>query len=462
MQLKQGMRAVVIGLGTAGLATVRFLLAQGLRVAVSERGALDRIEPAVFDFLRQAQVRLETGGHTETFLAGADLVVPGPGVPLDLPIIQAARAQGIAVLGELALAAGRFPVPVIAITGSNGKTTVTSLIGALLEAGGQAPFVGGNIGTPLLDYFADPGPYRSAVLELSSFQLDLAGGFRPDIGLLLNLSPDHLDRHGSLAAYTRAKLNLFSCQRAGDIAILGSDDPVAAAAPLAPGVLGYGFGFVGAAAARIIDGRVVIKLERAGALQQASYDLAATRLHSSVNQLNGAAAILAATLAGCSREAIVAGLAGFTPPPHRMTEVAEIDGVRFINDSKATNIGALQAALGGCEAPVILIAGGRDKGSDYTLLQEVVRARVKHLILIGEAAPLMASALGSVVPTERTATMAEAVGRAKAVAADGDLVLLAPGCASYDMFSGYEERGRVFSQAVLQLRRQGSTEEEGR
>jgi len=453
------MQAVVIGLGAAGLSTVRFLLRQGVRVAVSERGTLDQMDPEVLGFLQQAGIRLETGGHTSAFLAGADLIVPGPGVPLDLPIIQAAREQGIPVVGELALAAGRYPVPVIAVTGSNGKTTVTSLIGTLLQAAGRAPFVGGNIGTPLLDFFVDPAPYQTVVLELSSFQLDLAGAFRAEIGLLLNISPDHLDRHGSLAAYADAKMHLFKSQVAGDIAILGSDDPAVDATPLNDGVLGFRFGKDARCAARIIDGRVCVNLDWEGVRIEECYELVDTRLHSSVNQLNAAAAILAATLCNCSREAIAAGLAAYEPPPHRMAEVNAIDGVRFVDDSKATNIGALQAALGGCTEPVILIAGGRDKGGDYALLQEVVRNRVKHLILIGEAAGLMQAALGTVVGTELAATMEDAVNKAHAIAVKGDLVLLAPGCASYDMFSGYEERGRVFVECVHRLRRERTGKE---
>lgn len=454
MRLHQGMQAVVIGLGAAGLSTVRFLLRQGVRVAVSERATADQIDPEALGFLQQSGIRLETGGHTPAFLAGADLIVPGPGVPLDLPIILAAREQRIPVVGELALAAGRFPVPVIAVTGSNGKTTVTSLIGTLLQAAGHTPFVGGNIGTPLLDFFVDPEPYQTVVLELSSFQLDLAGAFRAEIGLLLNISPDHLDRHGSLAAYADAKMRLFKSQVAGDVALLGGDDSVVDATPLNEGVLGFRFGKDARCAARILDGRVKVKLEWEGRKIEECYDLAGTRLHSSVNQLNAAAAILAATLCNCGREDIVAGMAAFAPPPHRMAEVITIDGVRYVDDSKATNIGALQAALGGCTEPVILIAGGRDKGGDYSLLLEVVRNRVKHLVLIGEAAGLMQATLGTVVGTTLASTMEDAVSKAHAIAVDGDLVLLAPGCASYDMFSGYEERGRVFVECVHRLHRE--------
>jgi len=448
------MQAVVIGLGAAGLSTVRYLLARGAVVKVSDRRSAAQIEPVTLDFLQQAGVAMETGGHTAAFLTGADLVIPGPGVPLDLPVLQSARQQGIPVFGELALAAGQYALPVIAVTGSNGKTTVTSLIGHLLRAAGKKAFVGGNIGTPLLDYFINPDVYDAVVLELSSFQLDMAGAFRPDIGLLLNISPDHLDRHGSLDAYTSAKMKLFCSQVAGDVAILGADDPVAAATMLNPGIQRCTFGHTAGCDARIVNGHVFLNVERDSVLRQECYDLGSTTLHSSVNQLNAAAALLAAALHGCGYEALVQGLADFEPPPHRMAEVATIDGVRFINDSKATNIGAMEAALGGCEAPVVLIAGGRDKGSDYSLLREVVQKKVKHLVLLGEAAGLMRAALGQFVPTEMATTMADAVRKAMAAAASGDLVLLAPGCASFDMFSGYEERGRVFAGQVLQLRRE--------
>lgn len=450
MQLSSDMQAVVIGLGKAGLATVDDLLRQGLRVKVSDRRERAAIDAATLSRLEQAGVELECGGHSLAFLAGADLVVPGPGVPLDLPVLVAAREQGMTVCGELALAAGRFTVPVIAVTGSNGKTTVTSLIGALLQAVGRRPFVGGNIGTPLLDYFADPSPYDCVVLELSSFQLDLAGAFRPNIGLLLNITPDHIDRHGSLAAYASAKQRLFAHQRPGDMAILGGDDAAALATPINAGVLALSFGRSEQCAARIVDGAIQLGAHFSG-MEATRFALAGTRLHSSVNQLNAAAAILAVTLAGGDATGISAGLKSFAPPPHRMAEVAVVEGVRYINDSKATNIGALEAALAGCEAPVVLIAGGRDKGSDYQLLAEVVQRKVKQLVLIGEAAPLMQAALGTLVPTTHALSMEEAVHQAKACASPGDLVLLAPGCASFDMFSGYEERGRVFADCVRTL-----------
>jgi len=436
VQIQQGTQALVIGLGTAGLSTVRYLIARGVRVKVSDQRQRDQIDPATLDVLMQADVELEAGGHTLGMLSGTNLVIPGPGVPLDLPLLRAARAQGLPIVGELALAAGQFSASVIAVTGSNGKTTVTSLIGHLLRAAGRHPFVGGNIGTPLLDYFATPQQYDAVVLELSSFQLDLAGLFRPDIGLLLNISPDHLDRHGSMVAYANAKMNMFATQRKGDVAILGADDPVAAAVHVNDGVNRCTFGRTEGCNARIVGGRVLIDIQCGGVSRSEAYDLGGTHLHSSVNQLNAAAALLAAALHGCTHEELVRGLADFNPPPHRMAEVATVAGVRFINDSKATNIGALEAALGGCEAPVVLIAGGRDKGSDFTLLRAVIGRKVKHLVLVGEAAGLMEAALGSMVTTELAVNMEEAGRRAMAAASSGDRVRGAPGWASWDMSSG--------------------------
>ncbi|MBM9536029.1 UDP-N-acetylmuramoyl-L-alanine--D-glutamate ligase [Desulfobulbus alkaliphilus] len=460
MQLQSGMRAVVLGLGTAGLATVDFLLHRNLRVAVSDLRHREQIDAKVLAYLEEMDVPLETGGHTAAFCADADLLVPGPGVPLDLPVLRAAREQGLPVVGELALAAGRFRAPVIAVTGSNGKTTVTSLIGTLLQAAGATPFIGGNIGTPLLEYFINPDQYDVVVLELSSFQLDLAGSFRPDTGVLLNISPDHLDRHGSLEAYTAAKLHMFSKQQAGDIAVLGDDDPVVAGIVPNSGVLSFRFGVGPLCTARIEGGSIQLHVQHQGQVRRERYDLRETKLHSLVNRLNAAAALLVAVLHGSSREAINRGLAAFTPPPHRMNEVAVIAGVRFINDSKATNVGALRAALSSCSAPVILIAGGRDKGGDYLLLRDVVAQRVKHLVLLGEAAPLMTAALGEIVPTQSVVSMDEAVRASMTVAEDGDIVLLAPGCASFDMFSGYMERGQAFCESVHRLQQDQMVEGE--
>jgi UDP-N-acetylmuramoylalanine--D-glutamate ligase len=453
VQLAKETQCVVIGLGASGIAAVRFLHDLGLQVSVSESRAENRIDETLLAKVRELDVIMESGGHHHDFFRGAELVVPSPGVPLDLPVISQAREKGAVIGGELALAAGRINSPVIGVTGSNGKTTVTSLIGHLLQAEGGKVFVGGNIGTPLLDYFRGPQDAQTLVLELSSFQLEIGGAFRPDIGLLLNLSPDHIDRHGSLAKYTAAKRRIFANQGAGDVAIIGADDEVVMQEEITTAGRVLRFGIHPSSDALVDENGVLV---RARALEQDNdeyYELSGTALSSFVNRLNAAAAILATRVYGCGAEAIRKGLADYAPPPHRMTPLSEIDGVTFIDDSKGTNIGAVAAALASCGGRVILIAGGRDKDSDFSLLADHVRQHVRQLVLIGEAAARIEECLGSEAPVIRASSMQEAVRRAAEIAEPGDTVLLSPGCASFDMFTGYAQRGEVFQQAVLELQK---------
>ena len=452
MLLSTGMKAVVVGLGKSGLAAVSYLHRQGFEVAVSEYRDLDQMSAEELAVLGDCVVEVETGGHREKFFTGSDLIVASPGVPPDLPVLAAARSRGVPVLGELALAAGHINVPVIAVTGSNGKTTVTSLIGHLLQAAGEKVFVGGNIGTPVLEYLLDPGDSRVLVLEVSSFQLESAGSFRPDIGLLLNLSADHLDWHGSMEAYAGAKRKLFAHQGATDIAIIGADDPLIMADPVETAGIIYRFGTKPGCRAMVAEQSVLLEPGFDSEGQDEVYDLTATRLTSRVNCYNAAAAILTARSFGCSQEDIRAGLADYQPPEHRMTPVVDINGIHFVNDSKATNVGAVIAALAGFKKNVVLIAGGRDKGSDFSTLRPAVQKHVKHLVLIGEAGADLARALAGIVEFESAETMGDAVGLAFAAAEKDDTVLLAPACASFDMFDNYGQRGRVFTECVHNLR----------
>jgi UDP-N-acetylmuramoylalanine--D-glutamate ligase len=445
------MHCVVVGLGASGMAAVRFLHEQGLEVSVSEARPAESIGSAELAILRELGVAWECGGHSSAFFRDAELIVPSPGVPLSLPVLRAARERGVTMVGELAIAAGRLHTPVIAVTGSNGKTTVTSLIGHLLKAAGREVFVGGNIGTPVLEYLRGPQGAAVVVLELSSFQLEIGGAFRPDIGLLLNLSPDHLDRHGSMGGYADAKRRIFLNQGVGDTAILGADDHLVMAEPVAAGATVLRFGIAPVCEAQVREEGVCLTLEISGQKIEEEYDLRNTALASFINRLNAAAAILAVRTFGCTAGEIRAGLAGYAPPAHRMALVAEIDGVRYVDDSKGTNIGAVAAALASSGDRVILIAGGRNKGSDFSLLVESVTRHVRHLILIGEAAVQMAEQLGSLVPWTMAGSMEEAVRRAAAIARAGDTVLLSPACASFDMFTGYAHRGEVFRQAVREL-----------
>lgn len=451
MRFESGKNAVIIGLGTSGMAAVRFLHARGMGVSVSESKPKELLSKDDLSVLHSLGVPIETGGHTLEFFAHADIVVPSPGVPLDLPVLDYVRGKRIRIAGELALAAGKISSPVIGVTGSNGKTTVTSLIGHLLQCACKKVFVGGNIGTPILDYLAGDQTAEVVVLELSSFQLEISGNFRPDIGLLLNLSPDHLDRHGSMENYAAAKQRIFVNQFAEDIAVLSADDPLLKMEPGGEAGTVLRFGVHPDSQALVTKGGVMLSAQLPGRKIEEHYDLTDTSLSSFVNRLNAAAAILSARAIGCTPEEIRIGLADYIPPDHRMTPVREIAGVRFIDDSKGTNIGAVEAALASSGSHVILIAGGRDKGSDFRLLEPAVRKHVRHLILIGEAAARMDEALGSAVPISRADSMEDAVHRSAELAQPGDTVLLSPGCASFDMFTSYAHRGEVFRQAVLRL-----------
>lgn len=466
----EGKLVLVVGLGKSGIAAVRFLLGQGAKVAVSEEGRSLPPDSTTLRWLRERGVYCELGGHSPELFAAVDTIILSPGVPLDLPALAAARRAGVAIIGELALAPAYLRTPVIAVTGTNGKSTVTTLIGDILQAGGQKVFVGGNLGTPLCEYLHGPQDADWAVLEVSSFQLDSAGCFRPQIGLLLNISPDHLDRYPDYSAYAAAKWRIFAHQQPADVAIINRDDQeitcLAAANPLAARVFAFGengeVGPVGDDAQPAGS----VALNRTGSLLRIrlgkeseaveKYELAGTELAVEPNRQNALAAVLAVRLAGCPPEAVRRGLEAFRPLPHRLALVAELDGVRFYDDSKATNIGAVISALQGLRGSVVLIAGGLDKGGDYRLLLPVLREKVKAMVLIGSARAKMAAALAEAVPATSAGDLAEAVKQAYQLAQPGEAVLLSPACASFDMFSGYAQRGEVFRRAVQELAREHS------
>lgn len=392
-------------------------------------------------------VEYELGGHSREFFEAAEVIIVSPGVP-DLPLLQAAGRRGAAVIGELALAPDYLRTPVMAVTGTNGKTTVTTLLADLLRAAGRKVFVGGNIGTPLTDYLSGPQEADWAVLEVSSFQLDMAGGFRPRLGVILNISPDHLDRYKTMEDYALSKMSLLRNQLADDSAVLNADDPMICRLlgenpPLAQR---YYFGSAPGLEAVIEGGR--IRLLKG--LAAADYQLPGA-LALAPNPANAAAAILSAATAGCGRADIAAGLEAFQPLAHRLTPVAEINGVQYIDDSKATNVGAAAAALGSMECPVILIAGGLSKDGGYELLRPLIRERVKAMLLIGEARFEMAAACRGLCPLELHDSLEGTVERAAELSVSGDIVLLSPACASFDMFRSYGERGEVFQQAVRKL-----------
>ena len=444
-------KTLVVGSGKSGFAALKFLHKLGCRVALSEKAEESALDGRLLDWLKERDVYYETGGHRrETFL-DADLIVVSPGVPLAMEELAAARQAGIEIVGELGLGAAYLQIPIVAVTGTNGKTTVTKLIGELLQAAGRKVFVGGNIGTPLSDYLLGEQDAEIAVLEVSSYQLDTAGEFRPDVAVLLNISPDHLDRYASYDDYAAAKMKIFACQQPEDLAIVNADDQEIMRRfevnPLAAKTLWFGRELAGKPGAVVEEGEIVLQ----GMFShEGKYGLP-EELRKSPNRENAMAATLAARVMACPDEAINKGLAEFHRPPHRLLRVTDINGVSYFDDSKATNVGAVQSALEGMTQPVILIAGGRDKGGDYLYLKESVRAKVKKMVLIGEAREKMAKAFEGITSIEMADSLEQAVFKAARCAEQGDAVLLSPACASFDMFQSYADRGERFQKAVLSL-----------
>ncbi|MGE5236491.1 MAG: UDP-N-acetylmuramoyl-L-alanine--D-glutamate ligase [Acidobacteriota bacterium] len=429
-------RALVIGLGASGVAAASLLLAQGWLVTVNDR--LD--EAAVTARLAElpAGVARVLGSHPDTLLEGTALVVVSPGVPWELPLLTAARSRGVEVIAEVELAFRALAgTPLVGVTGSNGKTTVTALTGQILRIAGLRTGVGGNIGHPASAH-AREGGFDALVWELSSFQLEGCTTLRPSVGVLLNLSADHLDRHVSLAAYRDAKVRLFARQQAGDVAIVNADD-VALAGIAAPSRLER-FSLVDrGAAAHLADD--VLVLDGAPLLARSALPLLGDH-----NVANALAAALAAARMGAARGAIAQGLVGFRGLPHRHQVVAERHGVRWVDDSKGTNIGATAAGLAGYPPGTVhLILGGQGKGQDFRALRQALRGRVARAYLIGEAAEAIARAITGAVPVESCGTLDEAVARAARLARRGDTVLLSPACASFDQFRDYAHRGDEFA-----------------
>lgn len=463
--LKPGAHVVVVGLGKSGVSAVRFLLNLGVKISVSEGGRQENLEGDLVRWLKEKRVFVETGGHTSELLLSADCILVSPGVPLGIEPLQAARQKGIPVVGELALAKDFLAAPVVAVTGTNGKSTVTTLIGDLLKGGGKKVFVGGNIGIPLAEYLAGAQECEVVVLEVSSFQLDSAGEFRPRVGVLLNITPDHLDRYDSYEEYIDSKMSLFKNQEPEDIAVLNGDDPAivkwlaeAGASKNkrvpASAIREYTACGKAGASAYVSGTSVCITAVDAPGKVVEEYELSGTPLAQSPNSENAMAAILAVRALGCRPADIRKSLAGFLPLPHRLALVAEVNGVTYYDDSKATNVGAVYSALGGMRQPVVLIAGGRDKGGGYEMLLPLVKEKVRGMVLIGEAREEIAKTFSSATRIAFAEEMDEAVQLAGKMAEKGDAVLLSPACASFDMFRSYSHRGEVFTQAVSRLERQ--------
>lgn len=443
-----GKRVLVLGLARTGVATVRFCVARGARVtAIDDRPAAEL--PEAMRELREINCSLAFAGNPAADFAAQDLIVPSPGVPSNHPGLAAARKAGIPVWSEIELAWRFLRGRLIAVTGSNGKTTTTSLVGHILGSAGKQVIVAGNIGTPLIGVIDRSSESTITVAELSSFQLELIDSFRPDISVFLNLTPDHLDRHASFEDYARAKRRIFENQSERDRAVISADDPIASQqAPSRPQIFWFSKAKRVASGAYLRESHIVFRHEGE---DTTLLDRADIRLRGEHNLENILAAASAAFLAGATPDEIAAGVRSFPGVEHRLEFVARISGVSFFNDSKATNVDATVKALEAFPGGLFVILGGKDKGSDYAPLVPLLRERAKLVLLIGAAAEKIAHQIGGSIPFERAKTLERAVSLAHKQAREGDTVLLAPACASFDQFENFEHRGRVFKQLVHDL-----------
>jgi len=446
----EGKRVLVVGLARTGIATALFCAARGARVTATDTAPQEKVAEAAAK-LTAAGVVLELGGHREETFLAQDLIVPSPGVPYGMPHLAAARAKGIPVWSEIELAWRFQRGRLVAITGSNGKTTTTALVGHLLETAGIPTLVGGNIGTPLISRVDASSDASVTVAEISSFQLENIAAFQPDVAVLLNLTPDHLDRHASMEEYAHAKARLFENQMEADAAVLNADDPaLESLVPARPRVFRFSR-LAPVTAGTYVDGEAI--LFRQGSTEQRLLRRSDIGLRGEHNVENVLAAAAAAYLIGASPQAIAEGVRTFAGVEHRLEFVAEVGGVSFYNDSKATNVDATLKALDAFTGGLLVILGGKDKGSDYTLLREPLAARARKALLIGASAEKIAAQVAGAVAIEQAGTLERAVASAFAQARPGDTVLLVPACASFDQFENYEHRGRTFKQLVQQLER---------
>ena len=444
-------RAVVVGAGRSGLAAARLLVSRGAAVTLAE------VNPgAIADerALQEAGIAVEAGPHRHELFTAADLIVLSPGVPPTDAAVQAAKARGVSVIGEVELASRWLSGRVVAITGTKGKSTTTSLTARMLQEGGFSATAGGNLGIALSEQVNSSRPGDIHVVEVSSFQLETTDTFHPWIAVLLNLSADHLDRHGSLDEYAAAKARIFRNQTTDDWAVVNADDSASMA--LAAGGRARRFDF--ALDAPIAEGVTVERgdiVARRNGTTSAVMPIASVQLPGRHFLSDVAAATAVSVAAGVAPGAARRAVEGFAGLEHTLERVAAIDGVRFVNDSKATNVLSAIRSIESFDGGVVAIMGGRYKGGAFEDLQDVVRSRAAAIVTIGEASARIEAALGSIVPVSHAESMAEAVSRAFALAPANGVVLLAPACSSFDMFHDYAERGRAFKDAVRALTGEG-------
>ena len=451
MELK-GKKVLVVGLGKSGLAAALFLRRRGAQVTVSDIRSAEALAKDIPALLEEG-INVEAGGHGLLTFRRQDLIVVSPGVPLDTPELVQARNFGRSVIGELELAARFLKGKILAVTGSNGKTTTTSLLGEILEKAGMPTLVGGNIGVPVVALIDESTDATWAVLEVSSFQLESTEQFHPTIAVILNITPDHLDRHGSFENYALAKERIFSEQDEHDYCVLNADNVRAAASASRSRAKVYWFSLEHSVERGAwVEGGFIMYRSAPDAAPEHVMPLTSIPLKGEHNVENVLAAVCAARLAGASAESIRSAVEQFKAVEHRLEYVATLNGVEIYNDSKATNVDATAKAIAAFPGNIHLILGGKDKNSDYTELSELLRSRVKAVYTIGSAAAKIESQLRGVVTIHSCETLDKAVSAIAAAAHPGDVVLLAPACSSFDQFESYEHRGRVFKELVNEWR----------
>lgn len=460
----QGKKVLVVGVARSGVAVARLLASRGAMVIANDMKAEAQLAREAEE-LRKLGVMLSLGGHPESLFENAELIVLSPGVPADLPQLERARGKGVEIISEPELAGRFLRGRMIGVTGSNGKTTTTTLIGELMRAAGAQVIVGGNIGTPLTSLIEKSSDSTWIVAELSSFQLEMIESLRVNVALVTNITPDHLDRHGTFENYVRAKHRIFLNQTAEDWAVLNGNDKAIADMTRSLGVPSQKVYFnsqgrdsnfpSGLTGIYVRDRRIyttAITDDRSETEVMAIEEIPLRGMHNVENVMASLAAVFCAMgTRMADLPALREAIRRFKGVEHRIEYVAEIGGVKFYNDSKATNVDSTMKALEAFDRNVIVILGGKDKGSDYTVLAPLVRERVKNIVLIGAASDKIAAQLEGSRPITRASSMQDAVTKSMEAATAGDTVLLAPACASFDMFDNYEHRGRVFKEEVFNL-----------
>ena len=450
----KGRKALVVGLAKTGISTAKFLMAQGAVVTTTDMLPASKIKG--IDDLQGTGINVETGGHSVKNFLNADLIVLSPGVPPQIEPLKEARRKGIEIISEIELAYNFIKEPIVAIAGTNGKTTTTTLIGKIFEDAGKAAFVGGNIGLPLIEYVLSEQPAEYLIVEVSSFQLEGVRNFRPHVAILLNITEDHLDRYASFQEYAAAKFRLFENMNKGDYAIVNIDDPVIKSH--VPNLKSQLINVIPFSSSKALkqgiyyqDGSIVYSVGG----NEETYPTRDFKLKGIHNIENIMAAIAAVKACAIPMGVILKTIEGFKGLPHRMELIRELNGVSYYNDSKGTNIGALQKSLEGLSSPVILIAGGKDKGGDYTALNDLIKSKIKLLILLGEAKDKIRDAFKGFTDIVMVESLKQAVRTAYNRAENGDVVLLSPACSSFDMFKDYKERGEIFRKEVMRLEVRG-------